>query len=425
MGGAAAGRDAGKPTLLVLTSTYPRWAGDPEPGFVHELAKRMTGRFQVIVLGPHAPDAKPREVLDGVEVIRYRYASERLETLVNDGGIVTNLRRSRWKLLLVPGFVLAQVWRAWRLVRTRKIDVIHAHWLLPQGLIAALLQGLPGRKVPFVVTSHGADLFALKGRVLQWLKQFVIRHSCAVTVVSDVMRQRVREIAPDAAKVSVQPMGVDLRHRFVPDSGTPRVQDELLFVGRLVEKKGLRHLLDALPAVIARRPGTRLLIAGFGPEEAALRHQVETLGLAGHVEFLGAVTQADLPGLYRRAALFVAPFVQAGSGDQEGLGLVLVEAAGCRCPILAGDVPAVRDVLGPASNSVVDPREPTQLANVIVDVLENPQRAQAVAEALQESLIDRFDWQNIANGYAQTLAASAASFALARDSAATRRAASR
>src|SRR5690606_6282774 len=100
-GGHAAG--AGTPTLLVLTSTYPRWAGDPEPGFVHELAKRLTDRFRVIVLGPHAPGAKTAEVLDGVEVIRYRYAPERMETLVNDGGIITNLRRSRWKYLLVPG----------------------------------------------------------------------------------------------------------------------------------------------------------------------------------------------------------------------------------------------------------------------------------------------------------------------------------
>ena len=395
----------GRPCLLVLASTYPRWSDDPEPGFVHELARRLTGRFRVIVLCPHAPGAGKSEALDGVEVIRYRYAPERWETLVNDGGIVTNLRRSTWKYLLVPGFVLAQAWTAWRLIQREKVDVIHAHWLIPQGLIAALLQRMPGRKLPFVVTSHGADLFALKGRLLQRFKRFVIRSACAVTVVSEVMRERVREIASDAVKVSVQPMGVDLHHRFVPDADTPRSQDELLFVGRLVEKKGLRHLLDALPAVIAHRPGTRLRIAGFGPEEAALRHQVETLGLAGHVEFLGAVTQADLPGLYRRAALFVAPFVQAGSGDQEGLGLVLVEAAGCGCPILAGDVPAVRDVLGRASNSVVDPREPAQLANVIVDVLENPQRARASAETLQESLIDRFDWQNIANGYAQILAA--------------------
>ena len=397
------------PALLVLASTYPRWAGDHEPGFVHELARRLTDRFRVIVLGPHAPGAKAREVLDGVEVIRYRYAPERLETLVNDGGIVTNLRRSKWKLLLVPGFVLAQAWRAWRLIRTRNIDVIHAHWLLPQGLIAALLQALPGRQVPFVVTSHGADLFALKGRMLEWLKRLVIGRSCAVTVVSEAMQQPVREIAPDAIRVRVQPMGVDLQYRFVPDPATVRARDELLFVGRLVEKKGLRHLLDAMPAVVARRPGTRLRIAGFGPEEAALRKQVEALGLAEHVEFLGAVPQAELPALYRRAAVFVAPFVEAGSGDQEGLGLVLVEAAGCGCPVLAGDVPAVRDVLGDASSGMVDPRQPARLADAIVDLLAYPQRAHAQATALRESLIGRFDWQNVANGYADVLAACSAS----------------
>src|ERR1700735_2418201 len=97
-------------TLLVLASTYPRWRGDPEPGFVHELAKRLTDQFHVIAIVPAAPGAAAREILDDVEVIRYRYAPHRFETLVNDGGIVTNLRRHRWKVLLVPPFVLAQAW---------------------------------------------------------------------------------------------------------------------------------------------------------------------------------------------------------------------------------------------------------------------------------------------------------------------------
>ncbi|MGY0652266.1 glycosyltransferase [Luteimonas sp. A537] len=401
--GPATGTGTDKPTLLVLASTYPRWADDPEPGFVHELAKRLTDRFRVVALGPHAPGAKTAEVLDGVEVIRYRYAPERLETLVNDGGIVTNLRRSQWKYLLVPGFVLAQAWQAWRLVRAGDVDVIHAHWLIPQGLIAAMLRRLPGRRVPFVVTSHGADLFALKGRLLQRMKRFVIRSACAVTVVSEAMRERILQIVPDADNVSVQPMGVDLRHRFVPDPDTPRSDDELLFVGRLVEKKGLRHLLDAMPAVIARQPGARLRIAGFGPEEAALRRRVAGLGIAEHVEFLGAVPQADLPNLYRRAAIFVAPFVEALSGDQEGLGLVLVEAVGCGCPVLSGDVPAVRDVLGHTSRSLVDPRKPEQLLDAVLDVLENPRSARSQAESLHEDLINRFDWESVRNGYAAIL----------------------
>lgn len=413
--GPATGTGTGKPTLLVLASTYPRWADDPEPGFVHELAKRLTDRFRVVVLGPHAPGAKTAEMFDGVEVIRYRYAPARLETLVNDGGIVTNLRRSQWKYLLVPGFVLAQAWQAWRLVRAGDVDVIHAHWLIPQGLIAAMLQRLPGRKVPFVVTSHGADLFALKGRLLQRMKRFVIRSACAVTVVSEAMRERIRQIEPGAGNVSVQPMGVDLRHRFVPDADTPRSDDELLFVGRLVEKKGLRHLLDAMPAMIVRRPGVRLRIAGFGPEEAALRRRVAGLGIDEHVEFLGAVPQADLPSLYRRATIFVAPFVEAGSGDQEGLGLVLVEAVGCGCPVVAGDVPAVHDVLGHATGSFVDPRQPEQLSNAVLAMLKSPKWAETDANVVRQELINRFDWQHVANGYADILGACASNLAQARD----------
>ena len=341
--------------------------------------------------------------MDGIEVIRYRYAPDRLETLVNDGGIVTNLRRNPWKYLLVPGFVLAQAWYACRLLRTGKVDVIHAHWLIPQGLIAAMLQCVPGRRVPFVVTSHGADLFALTGRVLQWMKSSVIRSACAVTVVSEAMRTRIGQIEPGAGNVSVQPMGVDMQHRFVPDPNTPRSDDELLFVGRLVEKKGLCHLLDAMPTVLARRPSMRLRIAGFGPEEAALRGQVDRLGLAEHVDFLGAVSQADLPGLYRRAALFVAPFVEAGSGDQEGLGLVLVEAASCGCPIVAGDVPAVRDVLGSCSRWILNSRDTHALAIGVLEALADPARAKSEAENLRRLLVRQFDWEHIADGYATSL----------------------
>ena len=85
--------------LLVLASTYPRWEGDPEPGFVHELAKRLTTPFKVRVLCPHAWNAAAQEMLEGVEVVRYRYAPVRFETLVNDGGIVNNLRHQPWKWL--------------------------------------------------------------------------------------------------------------------------------------------------------------------------------------------------------------------------------------------------------------------------------------------------------------------------------------
>lgn len=394
----------GKLKLLVLASTYPRWSGDTEPGFVHELAKRLTGRFEVIVLCPHARGGRPAEILDGVRVYRYRYAPESLETLVNDGGIVTNLRRQSWKWLLVPGFIFMQLFEAWRLCRREGVDVVHAHWLIPQGVLAGVLNLFFRRRLPFVVTSHGADLYALRGPLLQRLKRWVLSSATSATVVSDAMREVAASMGSDTGKISVLPMGVNMQKHFVPDQTVPRSPSELLFVGRLVEKKGLTYLLDALPLILRERPDVTLTIAGFGPEEEPLRAKVSSLGLLDVVNFLGGVSQAELPPLYQRAALLVAPFVQANSGDQEGLGLVLVEAIGCGCPVLAGRVAAVADVLGDyAVQCIVDPRDPLKLASSVLETLNQPELAQERTMSIRKELIGRLDWKVVSQNYAETL----------------------
>lgn len=394
---------AAKPCVLVLASTYPRWAGDHEPGFVHELSRRLTSRFRVLSLVPHAPDALEREKLDGVEVVRYRYAPEALETLVSAGGIIANLRQNKWKLLLVPLFVMGQTWAAWRLLRRERIDVIHAHWLIPQGLVAAVLQAMPGGNRPFVVTSHGADLFALRGRLLAGIKRYVLRRASAATVVSTAMQSPLQVLGAAPAAVHVMPMGVDLRRRFTPDDDALRSGNELLFVGRLVEKKGLCYLIAALPLVLQRAPEAVLTIAGFGPEEQALREQVREAGLTEKVRFLGAVSQDQLPVLYRRAAVFVAPFVRADSGDEEGLGLVVAEAAGCHCPVVVGDVPAAHELLGAWPELRVDPRDLHALAGRIVARLEGGAETVRAAQQLRREVLARLDWEQVADGYADLL----------------------
>jgi glycosyltransferase involved in cell wall biosynthesis len=275
---------------------------------------------------------------------------------------------------------------------------LHAHWLIPQGVVAACLGG--ARRPRWLVTSHGADLYALRTWPLPLLKRWVARRADAITVVSEAMVDELARLGVDPARVRVQPMGVDLRTRFVPDPGVARDPNELLFVGRLVEKKGLRHLLAAMPAILAQCPQCRLTVAGFGPEEAALRAQCEALGIGARVAFVGPVPQSALPDLYRRAALFVAPFVEAASGDQEGLGLVLVEAAGCGCPVLASDLPAVRDVI----EDRVPPGDPGALAaRVVASLREDPERRAAQAAAVRARLLERLDWKAVADGYAAVL----------------------
>jgi glycosyltransferase involved in cell wall biosynthesis len=394
--------DGVRPTLLVLASTYPRWPGDHEPGFVHELCRRLAGRFDVIALVPAAPGADPGGVLEGVKVIRYRYAPRVLQTLVPNGGIVANLRAARWKWLLLPGFVVGQYLAARRILRLHKVDVIHAHWLLPQGLVARRLARL--HKIPYLVTSHGGDLFGLRGRLPTRLKRKVADDCAAMTVVSSAMRDEAARIGLRPPRIEVLPMGVDMQGRFVPDNRSPRVADELLFVGRLVPKKGLTHLLDALPAVLERRPSTVLNIVGFGPEENALKAQARRLGIERSVKFVGATPQSELPALYRRASVFVAPFVRDASGDQEGLPVALMEALGCGCPVVVGNVAGIRDLLGAAADEVcVDPCDGAALAAKTIAALDDPVGAAYRARSLRAAAMARVDWRRIADAYADLL----------------------
>lgn len=385
-----------RPVLLVVTSTYPRWPGDPEPGFVHELSRRLQDRFQVHVLGPHAPRAKHEERMDGVQVYRYRYAPVRLETLVNHGGMLTNVRRAPWKWLLVPAFLLAQYVALRRLIRKLRPQVIHVHWLLPQGLVAAVAAG----STPWLATSHGADLFALNGRPFVALRRWITRRAAAVTLVSAAMRDTLQMQVPES-RAWIMPMGVDTTHRFTP--GSERAADELLFVGRLVEKKGVIHLLHALPLIVRGCAHARLTVIGSGPELHNLQGQVRALKLESRVRFLGALPQEKLVSHYRQATLFVAPFVEADSGDQEGLGLVVAEAMACGCPVVVGDVPAVLDLVGDDGGVRVDSRDHRALANSIVSLLKDAKRRMMLGDAGRRIVEQRFSWDSVSRRYGDLL----------------------
>ena len=231
-----------RPKILVLASTYPRWHGDHEPGFVHELNRRLADEFDVHVVCPHAPGAASHEVMDGVSIHRFRYAPEAFETLVQDGGILANLNRSRWKWFLVPFFFIGLVVACSRCVKQIGPHAIHAHWIVPQGLAIALLSVFSRSFPPFLITSHGGDLFSLRGRIFQSLKRWVMRRASAFTVVSQPMVDTAIKLGADPERTSVIPMGVDFSSRFSVDREKQRVAGQILFVGRLVEKKGVKYL---------------------------------------------------------------------------------------------------------------------------------------------------------------------------------------
>jgi len=388
-----------KPALLVLTSTYPRWPDDVEPGFVHELSRRLVDTYEVHVVAPHFKGAALEEDMDGVRVHRFRYFHPGRKALVYDGGMLMNIQRHPWLLLSLPFFLLAQFRTAWRLARRHRVVLVHAHWVIPQGIVAWVLR-LFYRRAPLVITSHGGDVYGLNGWLIGFVKRRVYRSSAAVTVVSRTMAEALSQQLP-GVDIRVASMGVDLEETFVSQTPLEERRD-MIFVGRLVDKKGVDVLLQAFARVVVLYPGLRLCIVGHGPLRESLESLVAQLGIGEAGEFAGAVPNTQVPGLLNRHAIAVVPSVVAASGDQEGLGLVTIEAMGCGCAVLASDLPAIRDVVQDGDNGLLfEAGNAEALAHCLEALLNDELRRCQLAVAGCESVLERFDWSVAAANYLQ------------------------
>lgn len=384
-----------KKKLLVLSSTYPRWQNDPEPAFVHELAKRLTGDFEVHVLCPHAPNSMERETMNGVNIHRFRYAPLKLQTLINNGGMLGNIKKRRWKLMLLPLFFAAQIISTIRFIRRNHMDVIHAHWIIPQGLslyISKFFCRLP----PILLTAHGADLFSLQNPLFAHLKRKAINNASAITVVSNAMLPPLKQLNQLNKSTKVISMGVDLDSTFIIDSEIEKKPYSFLFVGRLVEKKGLKTLLEIWPNIVKKHPSVSLTIIGDGPERKKLETIVTQLKITNSVTFLGAVPHSKLARYYQESEYFAAPFKKTKSGDQEGLGLVLVEALGCGCKVITSDIDACKDVTEHNTNCITyESNNSKSLKSAIETALSNMNFDNQNLETTKNI----YNWENIATGY--------------------------
>ncbi len=388
--------------LLVLTSTFPRWKDDTDPPFVYELCLRLKKHYDIHVLAPHYPGSAIEEKLAGLQVTRFRYFMSSWEFLAygTGGGILAKLKRSPGYYGLIPFFFAGELISTIRILRRYRYDLIHAHWLISQGLIAVIAILLTNRRIPILCTSHGGDLYGLKGWLPTRLKKWIITNSKALTVVSWSMREEVKGLVADHEKIHVIPMGTDLKNRFIPPK-TRLNNGSLLFVGRLVEKKGLRYLIDALPFILKKHPQASLRIAGDGPEKGTLQLQSKRLGINDHVHFLGAVKNKFLPALYQTSDVVVFPSVIANDGDREGFGLVLVEALGCECATVVTDLPAMQDIIVDGKTGFVVPQKNVQkLAEKIVSLLDDPEMGRSVGKEGRRFVVERYDWDEIAKQYA-------------------------
>jgi glycosyltransferase involved in cell wall biosynthesis len=327
--------------VLLLTTSYPRYEGDPTVNFLAEAVEHLRqGGVDVDVVSP----------------MEFRHFG-----IAYGSGVMGNLRRDPWKVALVPA-MLANFRRAAR-QRARDADLVHAHWL-PTGLVAASL----GK--PFVLQLWGTDVeLARKARSLS---RRVLRKARLVICPSNALAEAARELG--AEEVRVIPSGVEVPP-FVREEVSP---PQVLFAGRLSREKGILELVEA-----AR--GMELVVVGDGP----LRARVPGA--------LGFVPHRELGELYERCAVVACP------SHREGFGVVCAEAMAYGRPVVAGAVGGLLDLVVHEETGLhVPPRDVAALRAALERLLGDAELRHRLGAAARERIRKHFSWKRVTDA---TLAA--------------------
>lgn len=361
--------------LGVLTTSYPRYPGDPAGSFVAGLAAWLALRGdRVEVLAPHP--ARGEGGLPGLEVFALRYA--RQPRLFFGAGAPDNLRRlAAW--LQVPGF-LATLGRECH-SRSAGWDALISHWLLPCGLTGALA----GRGRPHLAVAHSSDVHLLAGQPALGAPAIAAlagRQRCRLLLTSEALRPQLLGLACGARArrlvetAAVLRMGIpapalavadpEQRQRRRAALGLGPEEILLLFVGRLVPVKGVELLLEACAGLTVH-----LVVLGDGPERAALQRRASSLGLSAH--FLGEQGAEERDGWLAAADLLALPSRVLPDGRTESAPLVLLEAMAAGLPVLATRVGGNAELIRNGVNGLlVPPGEVEPLREAMAGLLVDP-----------------------------------------------------
>jgi phosphatidylinositol alpha-1,6-mannosyltransferase len=292
-----------------------------------------------------------------------------------------------------------------RLIRKRRIRMVHCGRCLPEGVMALALK--VSMRVPYVCYVHGEDIgTALNSREYALLARRALRGASCCIANSRNSAQLLRDlwqIRPE--RVRVLNPGVDTNY-FVPARRDLQTRRRLgwegrhvvLTVGRLQQRKGHDMLIRALPAILKQIPGCHYAIVGEGEggEQDSLFRLARECGVESNVQFLGNIDDATLLRCYQQCDLVALPNREI-NGDIEGFGMVLVEAQACGKPVVAGrsggTAETMRDGL---TGKLVACESPEPLAEMIVRLLESDALRESMGLRARDWVVEQFDWDKIA-----------------------------
>ena len=385
--------------VLCVTSNFPRWRGDSTTPFVLHLARDLQALgWRVDVLAPHAPGCARTEIIDGVHVKRFRYLwPESQQTICYQGGAIVNIRKHRWNVAKLPAFVTAETLAVLSRLLRSDYDLVHSHWILPQGFAGGIACRIA--RIPQIVTVHGGDIFALQGRLLAGFKRFALRQTSAITVNSSVTEKAVHELGAFKSSVVRIPMGVDDTPLDRTSREVQEIRDQhcassgplLLFVGRVVEEKGVKDVIDAVDRLRTTLPEVRALIVGEGQDRVNFERYVVEMGLSSHIEFTGWVDPGSIPALMAASDIFIGPSRTSTDGWKEAQGLTFLEAMAAGTPVVATRSGGIVDsVIDGKTGLLVREGSPTAIAAAVRRLWPHSDLVESLTETARRHVEGRF-----------------------------------
>ncbi len=390
-----------KHAVVMITTSYPRFHGDGVGSFIEPIAKGIVARgHEVHLVMPWHPAITRRPIEDGLHFHFFRYApTASLSVFGYATGLKadTALKPAAWA---VAPIALLSGWRMARRVAAEiRATVIHAHWIIPGGVLGALARG----RVPLVVSAHGSDVFvAERVGVARRAARSVLHRAGWFTACSDDLKDRSIALGASPERSETVPYGVDTI-RFAPDPDVRRkmraqlgVGDAALVVaaGRLVRKKGFEYLIGAAEAIAARHPDVVIAIAGEGDLAGDLQAQA-----AGRktVRLLGRQDQDRVGKLLAAADVVVVPSVRDEAGNVDGLPNIALEAMATAAPLVVTNVGGLPQAIDDgATGRVVPEKDAAALAAAIGELLADRSRARALGDAARRRVERDFSWAQTA-----------------------------
>ena len=388
----------------ILASSYPRFKNDNAGIFVYNLVKNIVldKHINQYIIAPHSKKSKFYEQQYNCKIFRFPYFFPlSLQKLCYGSGIIKNIKANKFLLLLAPWFLFSEFFFSLFLCKKKAFDLIHAHWIIPQGVIAYLLKKI--LKIPYIVSIHGSDIFSFNNALFKFICKIVLSNAAVVTANSTKTALAAKNIINK--DVVIIPMGVDCslfndKFKHLHTQSEKNKAPEILFAGRLIDLKGVSFLLDAISILRLEYPEILLRIVGKGPEQKSLMQKVRQLKIDNNVVFSGTVVNHKLPDIYRKADVFVIPSIINENGETEGLGTVTLEAMACGVPVIGTNVGGIPDIIrNRVTGLLVEEKNGQMIADSIVEIMTNKHLRDEMCKNAHLLVDEKFSWDIISKQF--------------------------